>query len=141
MTLLYILPARRSGYGKNTDERNRRYGAAKKINYALRENMTREEFIKEVTDGLEPPPRYFPLNVKMNKSGYDDIDNVLSRGLNPLDLDSFEVLANEAGALILDVRHQDEFVKGHIPQSVFIGLDGGFAPAVGRWSEMSINPY
>tara|TARA_B100001059_G_scaffold114378_2_gene114626 strand:- start:80050 stop:81462 length:1413 start_codon:yes stop_codon:yes gene_type:complete len=106
-------------------------GNQKKFNYALRENMTREEFVKEVTDGLEPPPQYFPLNVKMNKSGYDDIDNVLSRGLNPLDPDSFEVLANKAGALILDVRHQDEFVKGHIPQSVFIGLDGGFAPWVG----------
>jgi hydroxyacylglutathione hydrolase len=106
-------------------------GNQKKVNYALRENMTREEFVKEVTDGLEPPPQYFPLNVKMNKSGYDDIDNVLSRGLNPLDPDSFEVLANEAGALILDVRHQDKFVKGHIPQSVFIGLDGGFAPWVG----------
>ena len=106
-------------------------GNQKKINYALRENMTREEFVKEVTDGLEPPPQYFPLNVKMNKSGYDDIDNVLSRGLNPMDPDSFEVLANEAGALILDVRHQNDFVKGHIPQSVFIGLDGGFAPWVG----------
>lgn len=106
-------------------------GNQKKVNYALRENMTREEFIKEVTDGLAPPPQYFPLNVKMNKSGYDDIDNVLSRGLNPLDPDSFEVLANEAGALILDVRHQDDFVKGHIPQSVFIGLNGGFAPWVG----------
>ena len=106
-------------------------GNQKKFNYALKENMTREEFIKEVTDGLEPPPQYFPLNVKMNKSGYDDIDDVLSRGLKPLDPDSFEVLANEAGAIILDVRHQDEFVKGHIPQSVFIGLDGGFAPWVG----------
>ena len=106
-------------------------GNQKKVNYALRENMTREEFVKEVTDGLEPPPQYFPLNVKMNKSGYDDINNVLSRGLNPLDPDSFEVLANDAGALILDVRHQNDFVKGHIPQSVFIGLDGGFAPWVG----------
>ena len=106
-------------------------GNQKKVNYALRENMTREEFIKEVTDGLAVPPQYFPLNVKMNKSGYDDIDNVLSRGLNPLGPDSFEVLANEAGALILDVRHQDDFVKGHIPQSVFIGLNGGFAPWVG----------
>ncbi len=106
-------------------------GNQKKVNYALRENMTREEFVKEVTDELEPPKQYFPLNVKMNKSGYDDINNVLSRGLNPLDPDSFEVLANEAGALILDVRHQNDFVKGHIPQSVFIGLDGGFAPWVG----------
>ena len=106
-------------------------GNQRKVNYALRENMTREEFIKEVTDGLAPPPQYFPLNVKMNKSGYDDIDNVLSRGLNALEPESFELLANEAGAVILDVRHQDEFVKGHVPQSVFIGLDGGFAPWVG----------
>ena len=106
-------------------------GNQKKVNYALRENMTREEFIKEVTDGLKAPPQYFPLNVKMNKSGYDDVESVLSRGLNPLDPESFEILANEAGALILDVRHQDEFVKGHVPQSVFIGLDGGFAPWVG----------
>ena len=106
-------------------------GNQKKVNYALRENMTREEFIKEVTDGLEAPPQYFPLNVKMNKSGYDDVESVLSRGLNPLDPDSFEILTNEARALILDVRHQDEFVKGHVPQSIFIGLDGGFAPWVG----------
>ena len=106
-------------------------GNQKKVNYALRENMTREEFIKEVTDGLAPPPKYFPLNVKMNKSGYDSIDRVLSRGLNPLDPDSFEAVAKKTDALILDVRHQDEFVKGYVPQSVFIGLDGGFAPWVG----------
>ena len=67
----------------------------------------------------------------MNKSGYDSIDRVLSRGLNPLGPDSFEAVAKETDALILDVRHQDEFVKGYVPQSVFIGLDGGFAPWVG----------
>ena len=106
-------------------------GNQKKMNYALRENMTREEFIKEVTDGLLPPPQYFPLNVKMNKSGYDDIDKVLDRGMKKLSPDNFELLANDSGALILDVRHQDDFVKGHIPQSIFIGLDGGFAPWVG----------
>lgn len=106
-------------------------GNQKKMNYALRQDMTREEFIKEVTDGLLPPPQYFPLNVKMNKSGYDDIEKVLDRGMKSLTPEAFEVLANEAEALILDVRHQNDFVKGHIPQSVFIGLDGGFAPWVG----------
>ncbi len=106
-------------------------GNQKKMNYALRADMTREEFIQEVTDGLLPPPQYFPLNVKMNKSGYDDIENVLDRGLKGLEPEAFELLANEAGALILDVRHQDEYVIGHIPQSIFIGLDGGFAPWVG----------
>ncbi len=106
-------------------------GNQKKMNYALRENMTREEFISEVTDGLLPPPSYFPLNVKMNKEGYDDIQEIIERGTIALNPDKFELIANESGAVILDVRHQSEFVKGHIPRSIFIGLDGGFAPWVG----------
>ncbi len=106
-------------------------GNQKKMNYALRADMTREEFIEEVTDGLLPPPQYFPLNVKMNKSGYDDIGEVLDRGLKGLAPVAFESLANETGAIIIDVRHQNDFVNGHVPQSIFIGLDGGFAPWVG----------
>ncbi|MAL60472.1 MAG: MBL fold metallo-hydrolase [Flavobacteriaceae bacterium] len=106
-------------------------GNQKKMNYALRANMTKEEFVKEVTDGLLPPPQYFPLNVKMNKEGYDDIDKVLERGTKALSPDAFETAANKTGAIVLDVRHQDDFVKGHIPRSIFIGLDGGFAPWVG----------
>ena len=106
-------------------------GNQKKINYALRSDMTKEEFVKEVTDGLLPPPQYFPLNVKMNKEGYEDIDDVLDRGTTALSPDAFEAAANETGALVLDVRHQDEFVKGHIPRSIFIGLNGDFAPWVG----------
>ncbi len=106
-------------------------GNQKKMNYALRADMTKEEFIKEVTDGLLPPPAYFPLNVKMNKEGYASIDEVLKRGQHELSPREFEVTVNEAGALILDVRHQKDFVKGHIPRSIFIGLNGGFAPWVG----------
>ncbi|MEM8848052.1 MAG: MBL fold metallo-hydrolase [Bacteroidota bacterium] len=106
-------------------------GNQKKMNYALRADMTRDEFIKEVTDGLLPPPQYFPLNVKMNKEGYDDIDEVLERGTVALSPEAFEVAANETGAVILDVRHQDDFAKAHIPRSIFIGLNGSFAPWVG----------
>lgn len=106
-------------------------GNQKEMNYALRADMTKEEFVKEVTDGLEAPPKYFPLNVKMNKEGYEDIDVVLARGKKALSPDAFELAANETGAIVLDVRHQSEFVKGHIPRSIFIGLDGGFAPWVG----------
>jgi len=106
-------------------------GNQKKMNYALRADMTKEEFIQEVTEGLLPPPSYFPLNVKMNKSGYEDIDAVLDRGTQALDPDNFERIANAEGALILDVRHQSEFVQGHVPQSIFIGIDGSFAPWVG----------
>lgn len=106
-------------------------GNQKKMNYALRADMTKDEFVKEVTDGLAPPPLYFPLNVKMNKEGYDDIDDVLERGTQELSPDAFETAANETGAIVLDVRHQNDFVKGHIPRSIFIGIDGGFAPWVG----------
>ncbi|KAB5490928.1 MBL fold metallo-hydrolase [Flagellimonas hadalis] len=106
-------------------------GNQKKMNYALRADMTREEFIKEVTDGLLPPPQYFPLNVKMNKEGYEDIDTVLERGTQALTPEAFETAANETGAVVLDVRHQDDFAKGHVPRSIFVGLDGSFAPWVG----------
>jgi len=106
-------------------------GNQKKMNYALREDMTKAEFVKEVTDGLMPPPQYFPLNVKMNKEGYDHFDKVLERGSTPLSPEAFEDVANQTGALVIDVRHQDDFVKGHIPRSIFIGLDGSFAPWVG----------
>ncbi|TMM30013.1 MBL fold metallo-hydrolase [Polaribacter aestuariivivens] len=106
-------------------------GNQKETNYALRANMTKEEFIKEVTDGLLPPPAYFPLNVKLNKEGYENIDDVIKNSEKPLSVEEFEVIANETDALILDVRHQEEFIKGFIPKSIFIGINGGFAPWVG----------
>ncbi len=106
-------------------------GNQKKMNYALRADMTKEEFVQEVTDGLLPPPLYFPLNVKMNKEGYDDIDAIIARGIQALSPEAFEAAANESGAIVLDVRHQNDFVKAHIPRSIFIGLEGGFAPWVG----------
>ncbi len=106
-------------------------GNQKKMNYALRADMTKQEFIDEVTDGLLPPPSYFPLNVKMNREGYEALDSIITKGTKPLDPDTFEQLANSTGAVILDVRHQQDFIKSHVPQSIFIGLDGGFAPWVG----------
>lgn len=106
-------------------------GNQKKINYALQTDMTKEAFVKEVIEGLLPPPKYFPLNVKMNKEGYADLNTVLAQGTHALSPEAFEVAANETGAVVLDVRHQNDFAKGHIPRSIFIGLDGGFAPWVG----------
>ena len=106
-------------------------GNQKRINYALRANMSKAEFIAEVTDGLLPPPVYFPLNVKMNREGYDHIEDIIDRGTNPLNPSAFEQLANETGAVLLDVRSQVDFMKAHVPNSIFIGIDGGFAPWVG----------
>lgn len=106
-------------------------GNQKEMNYALRPDMTKEEFVKEVTDGLLPPPAYFPLNVKMNKEGYKNIEEVIAQGENALSPNAFEAAANETGAVMLDTRHQSDFAKGHIPGSIFIGIDGSFAPWVG----------
>ncbi|MDC1056129.1 MBL fold metallo-hydrolase [Flavobacteriaceae bacterium] len=131
---LLVYPAHGAGSacGKNlSKETVGTLGEQKRTNYALRADMTKAEFIKEVTDGLLPPPQYFPLNVKMNKEGYEDIESVIESGTRPLSPEAFEIAANETGAIVLDVRHQDDFAKGHIPQSIFIGIDGGFAPWVG----------
>ncbi len=106
-------------------------GHQKEVNYALRSDMTREEFVREVTEGLTPPPEYFPFNVQMNKEGYKSIDEVLEKGQSAMDPDAFETAAKETEAVVLDVRSKDEFAEGHIPGSIFIGLDDDFAPWVG----------
>ncbi|MBF8148342.1 MBL fold metallo-hydrolase [Winogradskyella sp. F6397] len=106
-------------------------GEQKKTNYALREDMTKAEFVKEVLDGIAPPPQYFAKNAMMNKMGYDAFDTVLKTGNVALNPEAFEAMANHESALVLDVRTQADFIKGHIPNSIFIGLNGGFAPWVG----------
>lgn len=131
---LMVYPAHGAGSacGKNMmKETVDTLGHQKEMNYALRADMTKEEFVKEVTDGLLPPPAYFPMNVKMNKEGYKNIDEVIAQGENALSPQAFEAVANETGAVMLDVRSQSDFAQGHIPGSIFIGIDGGFAPWVG----------
>ncbi|MBK7128400.1 MAG: MBL fold metallo-hydrolase [Crocinitomicaceae bacterium] len=106
-------------------------GNQKETNYALRLDMTEDEFVKEVLTGLSAPPQYFPKNAGMNKKVNTSVDDVIKRGTTPLNPEEFKQLAKEKGALILDVRSQNEFVHEHIPGSIFIGLDGQFAPWVG----------
>lgn len=129
-----VYPAHGAGSacGKNmSSETWSTLGLQKETNYALRADMTKDEFIKEVTDGLLPPPQYFAKNAMLNKKGYDSFDDVMKRGAVALSPREFEAVANETDALILDVRPKEEFVKGFIPNSIFIGLDGTFAPWVG----------
>jgi glyoxylase-like metal-dependent hydrolase (beta-lactamase superfamily II)/rhodanese-related sulfurtransferase len=134
---LTVYPAHGAGSacGKNmSSETVGKLGEQKETNYALRPDMTKEEFIKEVTDGILPPPQYFPKNAIMNKMGYGAYDAVLANGNHALNLDEFnEEIEN--GALVLDVRSQGEFIKGYIPNSLFIGLDGTFAMWVGALIE------
>ncbi len=130
--LVYPAHGAGSACGKNmSSETVGSIGGQLEDNYALRQNMTREEFIAEVTDGLTTPPAYFPLNVRMNQEGYEDVEEVIARGTRPLDPTAFEELANSTGAIVLDVRGREEFAEAHIPRSIFIGIDGGFAPWVG----------
>ncbi len=106
-------------------------GNQRSSNYALRSDMTKEEFIKEVTTGLTSAPAYFPLNVKLNKEGYEHLDKIIERGTNALSPEKFAELHDSGDTLVLDVRGKDTFAKSHIPKSIFIGLDGSFAPWVG----------
>jgi len=105
-------------------------GNQKKMNYALNQ-PNKESFIKEVTDGLLPPPGYFGMNVAMNKKGYSSFEDVLKKGLKQLSVTEFEAAAETTDALILDVRNAADFAKGFIPRSVNIGVRGDFAPWVG----------
>ena len=107
-------------------------GHQKKTNYALRPDMTKEEFIKELLTGLTPPPGYFPQNVLMNIEGYDSMDTVMDRAKTPLSAIAFEAAANETGALLLDTRDAMDFAVGFIPNSINVGLDGSFAQWVGE---------
>ncbi len=131
---LIVYPAHGAGSacGKNmSSETWDTLGHQKATNYALRANMTRDEFINEVTDGLQPPPNYFAKNAALNKSGYREIDEVMEQGARELSVKEFEVLAEAEDILLLDVRLKEDFVKGFIPGSIFIGLEGSFAPWVG----------
>lgn len=107
-------------------------GNQKEMNYALQADLTKEQFIKEVTDGLTAPPKYFPLNVALNKKGYTSIDEILEQGNKSLSPEELESIVQEQGALVLDVRNPSDFAAGHIPNSIFIGLNGSFAPWVGE---------
>jgi len=131
---LIVYPSHGAGSacGKNmSKETTDTLGNQKKTNYALRADMSREEFTKELLDGLGMPPAYFPQNVMMNIKGYESLDQVMEKSLKPLQPKEFEALANESEAIILDVRHENDFVKAHIPNSIFIGIQGNFAPWVG----------
>ncbi|MEM9824757.1 MAG: rhodanese-like domain-containing protein, partial [Bacteroidota bacterium] len=130
--LVYPAHGAGSACGKNmSSETWDTLGNQKKNNYALRADMSKEEFIQEVTNGLLPPPQYFSKNARLNKSGYESIDSVMERGSRALSPREFEAAANETNALILDVRDKETFVKGFVPNAIFIGLDGSFAPWVG----------
>src|SRR5690606_16591618 len=130
---LIVYPAHGAGSacGKNmSKETSDTLGNQKKVNYAL-QDMSKEQFIKEVLTGLTPPPAYFPQNVMMNIQGYESIDAVMERGEKPLTPEEFEAAANETGALILDTRSPQIFAKGFVPNSINIGIDGSFAVWVG----------
>lgn len=133
-TNVLVYPAHGAGSacGKNLSSKTwDTIGGQLESNYALRADMTEGEFVTEVTDGLLPPPAYFPENVALNKRDIPSLDDILIAGTKALNPQHFEVAAEENHAVILDTRSPGDFVAGHIPGSIFIGIDGGFAPWVG----------
>ena len=131
---LIVYPSHGAGSacGKNmSKETTDTLGNQKRTNYALRADMTKEEFTKELLDGLGAPPAYFPQNVMMNIKGYESLDTVIKNSKVALSPEAFEAVANQGDVVVLDVRHENDFVKAHIPNSIFIGIQGNFAPWVG----------
>lgn len=128
-----VYPAHGAGSacGKNmSKETSDTLGNQKQTNYAL-QNISKEEFIKELTTGILPAPQYFAKNANLNKSGYKNYNDVLQKGSVALSVDKFETIRASKDTVVLDVRKADEFAHSHIPGSLFIGLDGQFAPWVG----------
>jgi len=130
--LIYPAHGAGSACGKNMmKETVDTLGNQKIVNYALNGSLSRTEFVKELTNDLPNPPIYFPSNVKLNQEGYDDFELILKNSLNPLNVDKFKDLMSLKDVIILDVRSQNDFRKGFVPGSIFIGLKGSFAPWVG----------
>ncbi len=130
---IIVYPAHGAGSacGKNMQKETvDTLGNQKKTNYALNQ-PNKEAFIEAVLDGLTAPPKYFGMNVAMNKGGYESFENVMKKGNTALTAEDFEIAAEETGAVILDTRSADVFHKGFVPNSINIGLKGDFAPWVG----------
>lgn len=122
-----------SACGKNmSSETFDTLGNQKKTNYALRADMTKEEFIDEVTTGLKPPPQYFGNNVRMNKGVNTSIEEILKKGTAPIDAETFHEMSLQNDILVLDTRTKEQYTQsGTIPGAWYIGLGGSFAPWVG----------
>ena len=134
--LVYPAHGAGSSCGKNlSKETFSTLGEQKKSNYALREDITKDVFIEQLLDGMPPPPQYFQKNAILNKTGYKSFDKVITDSNKSIELDEFYKLSLKQEYLILDVRHQKDFIEGHIPNSLFIGLNGTFAPWVGTLIE------
>ena len=131
---IIVYPAHGAGSscGKNlSKETFSTLGIQKKTNYALREDMTKKEFVKELLDGMPLPPKYFKDNAMMNKLGYNSFEDVIEQGNKSLEIDEFKNFLLNPEIILLDVRHQKDFMNKHIPNSIFIGLNGSFAPWAG----------
>ena len=130
--LIYPAHGAGSACGKNmSDETFSTLGEQKKSNYALRDDMTKAEFVKELLEGMPPPPSYFKQNALLNKNGYNNFDDVLAKSNKALTIDEFKDHMISKNSLVIDVRNQNEFIKKHIPNSLFVGLNGSFATWVG----------
>ncbi len=133
---IIVYPAHGAGSacGKNmSSETSALLGDQKQTNYALGD-LTKEEFVKELTTGILPPPQYFSKAAAQNKKGYKSIDEVYEASLNAMDVAEVE-RAQANGTLVLDTRREGEYSEGHIPNAWYIGLHGQFAPWAGALIE------
>ena len=129
--LVYPAHGAGSSCGKNlSSETFSTIGEQKQNNYAL-QPQTKEAFIAAVTDGLQDAPKYFSINAQINKEGYESLEKIKAKALNPLTVAAFKNRMNETDVFVVDTRHADVFTDGFLPGSIFIGLEGRFAEWAG----------
>ena len=134
--IIYPNHGKGSACGKNmSSETYDTLGNQKKTNYALDASLSKEDFVSKVLEGLQTPPAYFPKNAQMNKQINKDVSMVIAQGLSPITVDKYQHHLSLEDVLLLDVRSPSEFATRHIPNSLFLGLDGTFAPWVGALVE------
>ena len=129
--IMYPAHGAGSSCGKNLGpETFSTIGEQKQNNYAL-QAQSKEDFVKAVTHGLAAPPNYFPINAKINKEGYESLNDVLAKGLQPLSIAAFKEKLKDENIVLLDTRPASVFTNGFVPSSIFIGLEGRFAEWAG----------
>ena len=117
----FVYPTHGAGSlcGKNmSDAAASTLGEERRDNWAFKQ-QTEEEFVEEILKDQPIIPAYFGFNVDVNRKGAMNVQITKSQvGLN-LNVDEAE-----KGALIVDVRDEADFKKGHLPNSINIMARG-----------------
>ena len=133
------------GHGKGTQcgknlssETKSTIGKQKLLNYALK-FKNKNEFINSICSNIPDPPKYFIETVKKNINGYDNLNLLLKKSLVPIKIDDFKKKLNDKKYIKIDTRDSYDYAKGHLKNSINIGLNGSYAISAGNLLDVHSN--